>query len=531
MGSITQPITRIPSGGLRITALEIRNLWGVSEAIIKPGSRNIIRGANGTGKTSLLKAIELALGGGSLGQYKRLGAEGEPELVLEISGPSDSIRIEREGDKPPKVLRRGGQSAAYEKVPAPATFLRGLFDTKGANPFTFLGASDNDRAQLLLEALDLEMDEGRLAATLGDDADLAASIPSNLHPLIRLALTHDAIYSARRGCNVERDAKHKAAEQLKRSVPAERTPDLSGEIDTLEGKVLNDSEIIAREVEANDGELRNAKGKLEDASEIEIYTLKNTQDAESDKAGGEFNRRAAEIRAEADKQIMKLELAAYAERESKKTELLTVIKGIQSKLKENISTVTARREKLRSIEDGEKALIAKDREQLAKLREQHAESDRHENTRSQIDEFEKAAGAHHADSLRLTDVLKGLEALKRQLAEKLPIAGLDISGREIKVNGVAWKDLNKAAQGGIAAVVAVERAKKSKLPVVFFDQAEQFDEAHIDAISRVVEQAKCQLFAAVVVRQGEITVEADGQSAGTVRIDAPVDPLVHRAKD
>ena len=35
-------IQRIPSGGLRITALEIRNLWGVSEAVIKPGQRRLL---------------------------------------------------------------------------------------------------------------------------------------------------------------------------------------------------------------------------------------------------------------------------------------------------------------------------------------------------------------------------------------------------------------------------------------------------------------------------------------------------------
>ncbi len=521
-----ESITRIPSGGLRITALEIRNLWGVAEAIIKPGSRNIIRGANGTGKTSLLKAIEIALGGGALGQYQRLGSKGPPELVLEISGPTDSIRIEREGDKPPKVLRRVGQSAAYEKVPAPATFLRGLFDTKGANPFTFLGASDNDRAQLLLEALDLEMDEERLTATLGADADLASAVLPNLHPLIRLALIHDAIYSARRGCNVERDAKHKAAEQLKRSVPAERLPDLSGEIDELEGKVLNDSEIIARETEANDGVLRKTTSELEDESRHKIDALRVGQEGAVDKAIAELDRWADAIRADTEKQIADRELALAARSKAEGIKLGATIDGVISQIKEAISTATERRERLRSTEDGEKALIAKDREQLAKLREQHAESDRHENTRRQISRFEESAGAHHADSLRLTDVLKGLEALKRQLAEKLPIAGLDISGREIKVNGVPWKDLNKGQKGSIAGIVAVERAKKSKLPVVFFDEAEMFDNEHIEAIADVVNAAGVQLFAAVVVRDGEIEIEADGELTGSVLIDAPSDPTV-----
>lgn len=522
-------IRKIPGGGLRITALEIRNLWGIAEAVIRPGSRNIIRGANATGKTSILKAIELALGGGTLGKYQRIGSEEPPEIVLEISGPSDSIRIEREGDKPPKVLRRVGKSEAFEKVPAPATFLKGLFDVRGANPFTFLGASDDERAQLLLEALDLEMDEEQLKTTLGDDALLTASIPPNLHPLIRLALIQDIVYSARRGCNVEAESKHKAVEQLKRSVPAERLPYLRDEIASVEAKVLSVSELIAREAEVNNGDLRKTISGFEEANRHAIDKLRITQDTASHKARAEFDFWAAKLRADAEKQIAERELTLVIELEAESKELHASIEGLQNLLKAKVSARTLRREELRSVENEEREKLGADRERLAELRERQTESDRHENTRTQIAEFEKAAAAHRTDSERLTIVMKGLKQLKRQLAEKLPIAGLDISGREIRVNDVSWRDLNKGQKGAIAGIVAVERAKRSKLPIVFFDEAEIFDQEHLDAIADVVSGAGAQLFAAVVVRDGEIEIEADGEKTGSVLIDAPSDPTVKDA--
>jgi hypothetical protein len=477
-------IVRIPGGGLRITALEVRNLWGVAEAIIKPGQRNIIRGANGTGKTSLLNAIQLALGGGSLGKYARIGSSEEPEIVLEISGPSDFLRVERKGDDPPKVLRRVGNSQAFEKVTSPASFLKSLFDTKSSNPFAFLLASDDERAQLLLEALDLKMDEERLAAILGEDRKLVESVPESLHPLTRLALMHDAIYMARRGCNVEADSKRKSAEQLKRSVPFDEPADLSCALAELEQDLQNRAEVIA---------------------------------GEEARISAEHEALAASVRLETEKRV--------AEHER---EVRTLIEKERAASEAIIDQARRGMEAARLEMSTAKDAVSADRERLATLRERHLESARHENTRKQIAQFASAADQHEAESERMTAVLSGIEGLKRSLASNLPIEGLDISGRDIKVNGVPWRDLNNGQQGAIAGVVAVERAKRSFLPIVFFDEAERFDEEHLDAIAKVVESAGAQLFAAVVAREGEISIEADGKPGGSVRLDAPPDAVTKK---
>ena len=501
-------IARIPNKGLRVTALKVKNLWGIAEATIRPGQRNIIRGANGTGKTSLLNAMQLALGGGTLGKYARLGAEEEPEIVLEISGPADFLRVERKGDAAPKVLRRVGNSEAFERVGSPATFLRGLFDTKASNPFAFLGASDDERAQLLLEALDLEMDEGALAAILGDDAGLASSVPTSLHPLVRLALTHDAVYMARRGCNVEADAKKKSAEQLKRSVPFEKTSDLTGEIGDLEAKV----EALSNTISVGE---REAKAEA-DATALRIKT---EYEARSSEEAHEQEQFAAALRAETEKRI--------AERLE---QMLARLKDGRELGAISLSAAQAlAAKKLDALARDSDTLVG-ERERLAALRERHLESARHDNTRKQIAEFEQKAEAHEADSERLTSVLNRLEELKRQLASRLPIEGLDISGKEIRVSGIPWADLNKAQQATIAGVVAVERARRSFLPVVFFDEAEHFDGEHLKVIADIVENAGAQLFAAVVVNEGELTVDADGAPAGEVRLDAPKDAVTGKAQ-
>lgn len=521
---------KVRSDSLRVTALEIRNLWGVAEAIVRPGKRNIIRGPNGTGKTSLLEAIQIALGGGTLGKYQRIGADGPPEIVLEISGPTESIRVEREGDKPPRVLKQVGDSAAYEKVKTPASFLKGLFDTKGANPFIFLGASDDDRAQLLLEALDLEMDEELLAETLGSDAELASSIPSNMHPLIRLSLTHDAIYTARRGCNVEAEGKFKAAEQLKRSIPAERATDLKEDISSLDAQTLSSAEELAKTTEANNGMFKAAIAAANEESQREIKAVRVQCRSRAETLNAELDVWISTAKADLEKQIADKKSARDDLLLSDEKETSAITNGILATEKQSAARATEERERRRQEEEDKKAEIADDRETLAKAREQQAESERHENTRGQIKQFEAQADSHKEESKRLTEVIKGLKELKRTLAEKLPIPGLDISGKEIKVNDVPWRSLNKAQRGSIAGIVAVERAKKSKLPIVFFDEAEQFDAEHLETIADIVNNAGVQLFAAVVVKDGEIEIEADGELTGSVLVGAPLDPTVRAAK-
>src|SRR5688572_4313641 len=69
---------------LRVAALRIRNILGISTAEIKPGRVTLIEGANGKGKTSILEAFRSVLSGGHDATLLRKGqTDGEIVMVLD----------------------------------------------------------------------------------------------------------------------------------------------------------------------------------------------------------------------------------------------------------------------------------------------------------------------------------------------------------------------------------------------------------------------------------------------------------------
>jgi colicin import membrane protein len=138
------------------------------------------------------------------------------------------------------------------------------------------------------------------------------------------------------------------------------------------------------------------------------------------------------------------------------------------------------------------------RERVATLQEQAEAATKGRAMHELAAQYDAEAEELRAQSDRLTAAINRLDALQRSLADDLPIEGLEIAGREVKVNGIPFDQLNTAQKVAVAVKVATLRARLQRLPVVFVDGAEALDREHFDALVSELAAAGVQAFVARV---------------------------------
>lgn len=469
---------------LRVVGVSIKSVLGAREYSFEPGKINIVRGRNGTGKSSILTAIQSGLGGGNLAKLQTVGAEDDAEVVLVLEADSgEEYRSEKIGKKTARVRKRVGDTAAFEDVARSQEFLTSLFDPRGCNPVAFLNAKDDERAEMLLEALDLKLDRGELDGIVGDLAEVVPQLPPGLHPLLEVDLVRDAIFNARTGVN--RDLKNKlgAADQTKRNAPARVPEDPKAEIAQEEASVSELTALVAKQdaeaVAAEKQAITEADGAYELAEQQAAATFKES----SAKVRAEMEKRIAEIRAEADGKVSLLQDAGK-----------TAVETAEKARDEAREQARRKREASRFAIDAKRRDLAQHRESLAGLRGQAEASAAARALLAQAKQFEDEAAGLDEKARTMTATIDALEALKRRLAEHLPIPGLEIQGKEIKVDGVPFEQINKSQRIDIAVRVAALRAKAARLPVLFVDDAESLDDDTFKLFVDRISQEDVQLF-------------------------------------
>lgn len=153
---------------LRIVRLAVENVMGVKAVEVTPdpdGSLVIVGGSNGQGKSSLLQAIALALGGSAAArQVDRPIREGETEAEVVVDlGDLTVTRTWKMIDgvaKASLVVRGIGGG----KIGSPQALLDSLMGRLSFDPLTFLRLHPKDQVAELLALIDVPFDPEGLAA-------------------------------------------------------------------------------------------------------------------------------------------------------------------------------------------------------------------------------------------------------------------------------------------------------------------------------------------------------------------------------
>lgn len=500
---------------LVVTQLEVRDVLGARHFAIEPGQITVLKGRNGCGKTSPIEALKAAIGGGNLAKLARVGAPGEevePEVVLVLEGDgAESYRVEKSGNKTARVRARVGDTQAFEEVPRPQEWLRSLYDLRGSNPVAYLTAKDDERAVMLLEALTLKLDRSELEHILGLDAKHVPMLPTDMHPLEELELIRDAIFRARTGVNVNARGKADAADQTRRKLPAEIPVDQKVAIATLDGEVQALATEVGRVETQADADEGAAITAATGTYAREEQRLKDEFRTEAQKLRRAHEAKAAELRAKVERQIAALNAETDRVVDALNGSIVEQIDAAEKAKDEAVAEARRQREAARFQTEAKKRDLAARREQLASLRAQAQESAAVRALQQQAEQFEQEASDLKAESERMTETINALDAFRRRLADNLPIPGLSIEGKTIKVNGIPFDQLNTQQRIDIAVRVATLRSKDMRLPLCFVDGAEALDKEHFDALVQRLEQEGVQAFIARV-EDRDFEVEKIGEA-------------------
>ncbi|MEW5919841.1 MAG: hypothetical protein AB1796_02585 [Bacillota bacterium] len=148
---------------MQIKRLEIKNCLGIKELELQAGQVNLIKGANESGKTSILEVNEKALRNTERRvKFVRDGAE-ECTLYVELdNGLAIERCIKADGRSGVSLTRDGA------KIPKPESALRAITGAFSFNPVDFMNCKDKEQTEILLSLLPMRLSTAQLQEWFGE---------------------------------------------------------------------------------------------------------------------------------------------------------------------------------------------------------------------------------------------------------------------------------------------------------------------------------------------------------------------------
>lgn len=450
---------------MKVLKFEAQNVLGMRQFEMDLGQITEISGKNAQGKTSVLAALQNAIGGGSIAELKNINADDDENarLVLLLQNEDGTNFVLDKSEKSLKLKKQVGDSAAFETVGKPQQFLNNLRDCKLSNPMDFLNAkNDKERVELILQAVDLSFSRDDLWREIDLLRNDFPAIPDGMNPLNEIAMTRDLVFDKRTGVNTSRRDKRAACEEARRTIPAEipTVKNIAEKVDELANmreqrqKITDVADEKKRTAVADaEREFELTTNSADDSLTVFIDTEKKALDEQVQRLEREMNARvdAENIR------LSKLKLDAS-----------------EKKNKTIANAVNAHRDDMEEIEKINPEIDTLNAE-IAELREREKNIVRIITIKEQADKFEKQADSLDALSEKLMQALKNIDNYKASLSKNLPVPGLDISDNKISIDGVPWSQLNHAQRIIAAVQIIAARAKKLPLKFCLIDGAESLD--------------------------------------------------------
>jgi exonuclease SbcC len=233
---------------MHIKKIEIKNWLGIKELLFAPGKFNKVSGDSGTGKTSLVEALEKVFTNKSRRTEVVRHDQEEAELFVELDDGLQTLRKVR--TEKADYLKVKHESMAVNSTEA---FLRRLINGDIFRPIEFVQKTAKEQTEIILNMLQIEWTVDDIKAWFGEvpEADY------QLHILQILKQIENGYYAERESINREINLLRANIEGIKRDLP----PNYNG----AEWKEVNLQELYKKlsDAEESNKRLQEAQSLIE----------------------------------------------------------------------------------------------------------------------------------------------------------------------------------------------------------------------------------------------------------------------------
>lgn len=545
----------------KISFLKVNSFLGVDELELSPGKVNIFKGPMGSGKTSVIEAIEKTFTNKSRRTEVIKHGEEEATLFVELN---DGLEIDR------RLRTEKGDYLKVRKsdegVPSTEKFLRTLVNGNIFRPLDWVNLSVKEQTKSLLSMLEINWSEQDIVNWFGDLVD---DIDYSQHILLILKSIEQKYYKIREEVNREVKELNARINALYEELPAEYDGEAWREVKVQEyyAKVSEAQEInrlidMAKGLQEsfNDkveaikarGEKQKAnitltyKEHREDINDIialsnsKIERANNFIDNSNNTLENELNKLDNQLESEYQALLQKYSVL----KDEKKREVLAAVEEQKDIIAINNNKIATKEQELRSLDEKEEAEKVAVDEKVAneiekeEIRIGKASSYLKENTQVDIEPLQAEADyvaemvGYLRDWDRIIEIRDGILASKQAYSSeltskiekarnlpgellktaKMPIDGIsvDVDGR-VRINGVLIDGLSSGEKLRLAMKVA--KAQAGLLKLICLDGWEKINEKSQNELLEEMTTDEYQYFVTQVTdtESNEVEIEKIGE--------------------
>lgn len=453
-----------------ITRIEFENVGATERMVVEPSPLTIIRGRNGAGKSTVVKAVRHWFEGGYDPTVVRKGAEKATIRITFSDGSYGTRTINTKTRKSTIEMF----SADGEKLRPAQERVSELAEGFSFDPLAILTAKKADRLKYLEEFLDVPLAIEEVMEAV-KETDLAHGFNPRENAFVNIDRLHEAAYQQRTKINTEAENLRGAVQVVRQGVPT-----------------LNEG---GKDWAAAEAEAALAYREQSAALQIAEQAVKEQAEAARKAENAKLLSSSMEIEAE-------YAMAIKAANERRKTRMAEA-EATASANKETIARMET--DELQRLQAEQGPVVAEARAAYDQAREQLAAWNKATGARDQIAKLEEQIKVKAGRALFLTNVLKRLKDLRAEKQKSNPIPGLEVRDGEIFYEGVEFDAVNTGKRMELCIRMATLRS--TKCPILIVDDAVNIDDANWDAFVAAAKQSNLQIVAARL-DAGDLRIEA-----------------------